>query len=141
MTGRREARTGGCLCGAVRYTVAGALTDVIACHCSQCRKTSGHYVAAAGAPRDAITIEGEAHITRYPSSPGVTREFCAICGSQLFWNSEANNTLAIFAGTLDDSSGLRLAGHIFCADKGAYYELDDGLPQSDGDDPDLTTKT
>lgn len=140
MSGPDTPRTGGCLCGAVRYTVTGALTDVIACHCSQCRKTSGHFVAATGAPRESISIEGAEHITRYQSSPGVTREFCAICGSQLFWNSERNDTLAIFAGTLDDSSGLMLAGHIFCADKGAYYELEDGLPQAEADDSDLTTQ-
>ncbi|WP_442475962.1 GFA family protein [Roseovarius litorisediminis] len=37
---------GSCQCGAVRYEVAGPLRQVVGCHCSQCRKTSGHYVAA-----------------------------------------------------------------------------------------------
>ena len=42
--------TGGCLCGGVRYEVDGPLRDVVACHCSQCRRTSGHFVAATRAP-------------------------------------------------------------------------------------------
>jgi hypothetical protein len=38
--------SGGCLCGAVRYEVTGSLRAIIACHCVQCRRTSGHFVAA-----------------------------------------------------------------------------------------------
>jgi len=135
-----ESRSGGCLCGAVRYRVVGPMRPVIACHCSQCRKTSGHYVAATSAPRDHVLIERAENLTRYESSPGVTREFCSICGSQLFWNDSRSDSLAIFAGTLDDTTGLRLAGHIYCADKGAYYEIDDGLPQAAADDESLATK-
>lgn len=136
-----DSKTGGCLCGAVRYTASGPMRPVIGCHCTQCRKTSGHYVAATSAERDQMVIEGAENLTRYESSPGVTREFCAICGSQLFWNDSRSERLAIFAGTLDDATGLKLSGHIFCADKGAYYELDDGLPQAAADDDNLTTKT
>jgi hypothetical protein len=133
-------RRGSCLCGAVRYTVTGPMRPVIACHCSQCRKTSGHYVAATNAPKTHVSIEGAEHLTRYESSPGVTREFCSICGSQLFWNDSRSANLAIFAGTLDQAAGLRLAGHIYCADKGAYYEIDDGLPQAAADDEGSTAE-
>ena len=38
--------TGGCLCGSVTYAVSGDLANIVACHCEQCRKTSGHFVAA-----------------------------------------------------------------------------------------------
>ncbi|MDQ7071565.1 MAG: hypothetical protein Q9M48_12655 [Rhodobacterales bacterium] len=37
---------GGCNCGRVTYRVRGPLRPVIACHCSQCRKASGYFVAA-----------------------------------------------------------------------------------------------
>ena len=40
-----DLHTGGCLCGAVRYAVTGALRDVVGCHCSQCRRTTGHFLA------------------------------------------------------------------------------------------------
>lgn len=128
---------GSCLCGAVRYTVAGPLRPVIACHCTQCRKTSGHFVAATSAPRESVEITGE--VRWYRSSETSRRGFCPVCGSSLFWDGPGVN-LSIHAGTLDGDAGVRLAGHIFCADKGAYYQIADPLPQADGADPDLTTQ-
>lgn len=127
---------GSCLCGQVTYTVSGPLRPVVACHCQQCRKTSGHFVAATSAPREAIQITGE--IAWYHSSPEARRGFCATCGSSLLWDGKGEN-ISIHAGTLDGATGLQVTGHIFCADKGDYYELDDDLPKYDGDDPDMTT--
>ncbi len=129
--------TGSCLCGGITYRVTGSLRPVIACHCQQCRKTSGHHVAATSAPRDRITITGE--VRWFQSSPLARRGFCPTCGSNLFWDGPGEN-LSIFAGTLDGTTGLQLAGHIFCADKGDYYEIaDKALPKADGYDPNLTT--
>ncbi|TCP20905.1 hypothetical protein EV656_11526 [Rhodovulum adriaticum] len=129
--------TGSCLCGAVRYRVNGPLRPVIACHCTQCRKTSGHHVAATSAPRDSVEIAGQ--VNWYRSSPAARRGFCPVCGSNLFWDGPGTH-LSIFAGTLDGDPGVRLAGHIFCADKGAYYEIEGPLPRADGADPELTTQ-
>jgi len=133
-----DTRTGGCLCGDVRYTVTGPMRPVIYCHCRQCRQTSGHHVAATSAPREAIRIEGKP--VWYASSETAKRGFCGRCGSNLFWDGGASSALSIFAGTLDDAGGLTAAGHIFCADKGAYYEITDGLPQADAADAALTTQ-
>ncbi|MDJ0824462.1 MAG: GFA family protein [Rhodobacter sp.] len=128
--------TGSCLCGQVRYAVAGPLRPVIACHCSQCRKTSGHFVAATSAPRETVEIAGT--VTWYRTSPEARRGFCGTCGSSLFWDGPGAN-LSVHAGTLDGPTGLHLAGHIYCAAKGDYYEIADDLPQADGSDPALTT--
>ena len=128
---------GSCLCGAVRDTVDGPLRPVIACHCAQCRKTSGHHVAATSARREAVTVTGA--VSWYRSSDTARRGFCPVCGSNLFWDGPGTH-LSIMAGTLDGDAGIRLAGHIFCADKGAYYEIVDGLPQAAADDPALTTQ-
>ncbi len=49
-------KTGGCLCGQVTYKINGPLRPVIACHCKQCRKSSGHHVAATSVARDRIEI-------------------------------------------------------------------------------------
>lgn len=127
---------GGCLCGAVTYLVTGPLRPVIACHCVQCRKSSGHHVAATSVAREDIEISGE--VTWFQSSKTARRGFCGTCGSNLFWDGAGAN-LSIFAGTLDGKTGLAMAGHIFCADKGDYYEITDDLPKADGYDPDLTT--
>lgn len=128
---------GSCLCGAVRYRVDALLRPVIACHCRQCRKTSGHFVAATSAPREAIRIEGD--VRWYDSSATARRGFCPVCGSNLFWDGPGAS-LAIHAGTLDGDPGVRLAAHIFCDAKGAYYEISDDLPQAAGSDPRYTTQ-
>ena len=128
--------TGSCACGAITYSVSGSLQPVIACHCSQCRKASGHYVAATSALRDSVSITGD--VTWFQSSQKARRGLCSVCGSNLFWDGPGVN-LSIHAGTLDGDPGLCLAGHIFCADKGTYYGLNDTLPKADAYDPDLTT--
>jgi hypothetical protein len=124
-----EMRRGGCLCGALRYEVRGPLQPVVACHCGQCRRMSGHYAAATAAARADLEIEEEAALAWYESSPGIRRGFCATCGSSLFWDDASRDNVAIFAGSLDRPSGLGLIEHIFVEDKGDYYEIADDLPQ------------
>jgi len=121
--------TGGCLCGAVRYRIAGTLRQAIACHCGQCRRTTGHYAVFAACGNDRLTFESDDALAWYESSPGVRRGFCARCGSTLFWDDESRPYVAVAAGSLDAPTGIRLAAHIFAADKGDYYEIGDGLPR------------
>lgn len=130
-------KAGGCLCGAVTFEVTGPLRPVIACHCKQCQRTSGHHVAATSAPRETVTIRGD--VTWFVSSDTAQRGFCGVCGSNLFWDGPGQN-LSIFAGTFDGPLGVTLAGHIYCADKADYYEIADDLPQAEGRDPRLTTQ-
>ena len=123
---------GACLCGAITVEVEGELPPPDACHCSQCRRQSGHYWASTDVPRAAVTIRGEDHITWYQSSPKVRRGFCATCGSVLFWDPPGRDRIAIAMGAFDKPTGARLEKHIFTADKGDYYEIADGLPQHTG---------
>ena len=122
---------GGCLCGGVRYRVRGPLRDVIACHCSQCRRTSGHYVAATSAAVEDLVLESAATLAWYRSSAQAERGFCSRCGGNLFWRPEpaGEPRISIMAGTLDVPTGLRTLEHIFVADKSDYYELSDGVVQ------------
>jgi len=128
---------GGCLCGAVGFEVNGPMRPVVACHCQQCRKSSGHYVAASSARRVDVEISG--HVTWYQSSNAARRGFCGRCGSNLFWDGPGVN-LSIHMGSLETPTGLSVSGHIFCADKGDYYEIDADLPQAAGEDAKLTTQ-
>lgn len=123
---------GACLCGAVTIEVDGELPPPDACHCSQCRRQSGHYWASTDVPRTAVTIRGEDHITWYQSSAKVRRGFCATCGSFLFWDPPGRDRIAIAMGAFETPTGTRLEKHIFTADKGDYYEIADGLPQHTG---------
>jgi hypothetical protein len=122
--------SGSCLCGAVSFEVAGPLGATDACHCRQCRKQSGHYFASANVPRAALTVAGENHVGWYQSSAKVRRGFCTICGSTLFWDPLHRDWTSIALGAFESPTGTRLEKHIFTADKGDYYEIADGLPQS-----------
>jgi hypothetical protein len=121
--------SGSCLCGAVSFEVEGELESPDACHCSQCRKTSGHYWASTDIPRDRITVRGEDQVCWYRSSEKVRRGFCRTCGSSLFWDVDGRSNLAIAMGAFDSPTGARLAQHIFVTDKGDYYDIADGLPR------------
>lgn len=126
---------GSCLCGAVRLEVQGTLEHAPeACHCSQCRRQTGHFFVGVNVRRKALTVHGGDRITWYPSSEKVQRGFCSVCGSALFWNPdiEGYEFVSIAMGTFDLPTQLRLAKHIFVGDKGDYYEIDDGLPQFKG---------
>lgn len=120
---------GSCLCGAVRFEVAGDLPPGDACHCTQCRRQSGHYWASTDVPRTALALEGEDKLTWFQSSERVRRGFCSICGSALFWAPIGREKIAIALGAFDSPTGTHLEKHIFVADKGDYYEIGDGVPQ------------
>jgi hypothetical protein len=121
--------SGGCLCGGVRYAVNAPLRGVIACHCGQCRRTSGHYAAMSNAPTEHLALVRSDTLDWYSSSPGVERGFCRTCGSNLFWRQVGSDTTSITAGTLDAPTGLAMEQHIYVADKSDYYTLDDDLPK------------
>ncbi len=121
---------GSCLCGAVAFEAAGDLPAPTACHCSQCRRQSGHYWASTDVPRDRVRITRDDGLAWFRSSAKVRRGFCKGCGSFLFWDAETQPTIAVSMGALDAPTGTRLSRHIFTADKGDYYEIgDDGLPR------------
>jgi hypothetical protein len=124
-----EIHSGSCLCGAVRYEVSGRLRPVIGCHCTQCRKQTGHYMAATAAKHANFKIIKDEGLRWFRSSEWAERAFCQICGSTLFWQGSGKDYVAIAAGTLDGVTGLNIAGHIFCADKGDYYEIPEGERQ------------
>jgi hypothetical protein len=122
--------SGACLCGAVRFAIAGELPPPDACHCTACRKHSGHYFVSTDVPRGTVTIEGEDKITWFRSSGKARRGFCSVCGSSLFWDPLDRDFLVIAMGAFDKPTGTRLHIHIFTADKGDYYDIADGLPQN-----------
>lgn len=120
---------GSCLCGAVTFEVDGSLPPPDACHCTQCRKHSGHVFVSTDVPRDAVTIHGADHVTWFHSSEKVRRGFCATCGSSLFWDPIHREKLGIAMGAFEKPTGTKIAIHVHVADKGDYYDITDDLPQ------------
>jgi hypothetical protein len=126
--------SGGCYCGKVRYRACRVSPEITECHCSQCRKQSGHRYAVTDVKAGDVEIEGAGDITWFHASPHAQRGFCSTCGSHLFWKSLTDDQMAILAASIDEPTGLRLSGHIFVEDKGDYYEITDGLSQFTGYD-------
>lgn len=121
---------GSCLCGAIHFEVRGDLPAPTACHCSRCRKHTGHYKAGTDVPRSAVTIRGADKLTWFQSSDKVRRGFCSICGSSLFFDPLYRDWIGIMMGAFDTPTNTKLSMHIFVADKGDYYDIADGLPQN-----------
>ena len=123
---------GSCLCGDLRFEIDGALKGASHCHCSMCRKAHGTafgtYAAATAA--DFRVVSGQNRITRYRSSAGIVRTFCARCGSTLQWLRESKpEVVDVALGVLDDDPGVRPACHIYVGSKAPWHEITDNLPQ------------
>lgn len=120
---------GSCLCGAITFTATGHARDPAACHCTQCRKQSGHHWASVQVMDADLTIAGAPRW--YAASDSAKRGFCPTCGSFLFWKGAGDPDTGVSLGALDGATGLRLERHIFTADKGDYYDISDTVPQEE----------
>ncbi len=134
---RTASASGGCLCGAVRYEISGPMRRVVYCHCEQCRKTSGHFVAATAVQLDDLHVTADAGLEWYKSSDIADRGFCRRCGSSLFWRPAHGKYMAVMAGAIDAPTGLTSREHIYVEDASDYYDITDGLAQFEQDHPDL----
>ncbi|MGR3469070.1 MAG: GFA family protein [Shimia sp.] len=124
--------SGACLCGDIRFRVTAQPHDASACHCTQCRKQTGHYWACAHVARSGIEIEGTP--AWYSASDIARRGFCPRCGALLFWDAQGEDVIGFSLGAIDGPTGLTLERHIFTADKGDYYDIADGVRQELGED-------
>jgi len=122
--------SGGCQCGNIRYKLAGTPIVLYFCHCRECQKqSSSAFGQSMRIEQKDLSIYGSfASFTR-PTSSGndLACDFCPNCGTRLF-HRRANyaNTLNIKAGTLDDTSWLKPAGHIWIRSKQNWFEIPPG---------------
>lgn len=133
-----ESHAGGCACGAVRFTVRGPLSQVIACHCETCRRLSGYYWAATRGAWADLLIERTQGLAWYDSSASASRAFCRECGSTLFFRQHQSPVVSIAPGALDDASFLSTVAHICTAEAGGYYPLPNDIACHAGLLPDET---
>ena len=102
---------GSCLCGQVRYEIRGAIEYASRCWCTMCQKQHGSafglYANLASA--DFVIVQGEDKVARYPSSPGIERGFCQVCGSSLTWqDAGTRDRIAVALGTFDTPYGEKV---------------------------------
>ena len=117
-----EARTGGCLCGAVRFTATPKNGEFGVCHCSMCRRwAAGPFFAMEC--EGAIDVQDKSSLGVYRSSEWAERCFCTRCGSVLFYRLVGKDFSVVSSEAFDDTSGFALTSQIFIDEKPAYYEF------------------
>jgi len=125
--------TGGCLCGAIRYEVSAPPLFQGVCHCRDCQYVSGGAPAnVMVVPKTAITvIKGQTRTYWVTGDSGgrVGREFCEVCGTQLFSNLEPQPAIAVIkAGSLDDPSQFAPSMQIWTGSAQPWHHIDAALP-------------
>jgi hypothetical protein len=122
--------TGGCMCGAVRYRLTGAGTNLCYCHCTSCRRSAGAPAVPWGTfARSAFSVT-RGSLAEYRSSPGVARGFCAQCGTCLTYRNERRAAgIDVTLASLDDPGVLAPQMHLWVSDKLPWVSIRDGLPQ------------
>lgn len=116
-------KSGSCLCGKVRFSCAGVLENVSACHCEGCRKWGGgpYFAVKCG---NNVVFDGEENISIYDSSNWAHRGFCNVCGSSLFYKFKETGEYRMSLGIFDDEDGLYLEQQYFVDAKSKVYNLE-----------------
>ncbi len=110
--------SGGCSCGAIRYTCTAEPYVSYVCHCTACQKrTASAFGISLQVPADGLTIDKGTPKTRIriaDSGNELTQHFCGDCGSSLFGTSAARKHITVvYAGTLDDPSWVPIMANIW----------------------------
>ena len=123
---------GACLCGRIRYEIAGEPRFMYQCFCGKCRAASGaSFVTNIIVDTDCFRITaGQESLTAFESSPQKFRHFCSVCGSPIYSQGEkTKHVVAVRCGTLGQDPGARVAYHAFVASKAAWVDICDQQQQ------------
>ena len=126
---------GGCLCGAVHFTVTTPTLFCGHCHCTMCRRNHGAaYVTWLAVARSQLSIDsGSAELTHYQSSEHGTRSFCRRCGSSLFCESrDRPDIVDIPLANMDGPIDRLPETHIYFDDRASWTIVADDLPRLGG---------
>jgi len=129
---------GGCYCGAVKFEITSGISNIIFCHCSECRKLQGSAFATNGVvdSKDFNIISGIDDLTAHQLSESQTRYFCKHCGSPIkSENTKVPNKVRVRIGTLDTDLQEKPQAHIFVASKANWDEVCGDVPQFDEYEP------
>jgi hypothetical protein len=119
--------TGGCLCGAIRWSSSTEPRDVHHCHCSMCRRwTGGGFATLVWFAERALSWHGEP--ARFRSSPIAVRAHCGQCGTPLFLKYHSRDDVALAAGTLDEPQSLTPTDHYGIEGRVAWADIGRDLP-------------
>jgi hypothetical protein len=127
--------TGGCLCGAVTYSITSEPVATLVCHCKDCQKYSGSaFATVIFVTIDQVQITGELQGYESATDAGnvMTRTFCPNCGTHITENSTGfPDVVVLTAGTLDDPSWIKPIGQCFAGRKQPWAYLTDEIQKFD----------
>ncbi|MEK6244672.1 MAG: GFA family protein [Pseudomonadota bacterium] len=129
--------TGGCLCGAIRYTVSAPVTGLRACHCTHCQKASGTGSSVnAVVPGSAFALtQGipRRYADKADSGRTLYRHFCGDCGSPIYsYRQITPERMVVRAGTFDDSSAMKITTNIWTKSARPWSWIDPASEQLPG---------
>ena len=113
------AKSGHCLCGAVRFTATPKMEEMGVCHCAMCRRWTGGTFMAVEC-RD-VVVEDDSQLGVYTSSDWGERVFCTSCGSTLFWRMRNGSHTSVSAQAFDDPGAFRFTTEIFVDEQSPNY--------------------
>ncbi|HVC50467.1 MAG TPA: GFA family protein [Stellaceae bacterium] len=127
-------RTGGCLCGAIRYEAAGEPVFSLLCHCRDCQRQSGSaFIAAVRLPSAGFRItkgKPKHYVGKSDTGNDITRVFCGDCGAPLYVQvSTRPDLIGLRVTSLDDPSWFRPDANIFTKSAQPWDHMDPVVPQ------------
>ncbi|MBP1850794.1 GFA family protein [Rhizobium halophytocola] len=129
----RQAHSGGCQCGAIRYRIAGELSYPHICHCRMCQKAGGNYFMAFAGTRaeDMLVMRGEPKWFR--SSEPCGRGFCGDCGTPLFFRTAGSPYISVTIGSLDKPGAVTPVAQNGTESRASQFDALFSLPESPTD--------
>ncbi|GAB6261209.1 GFA family protein [Photobacterium sp. R1] len=129
---------GSCLCGGVQLSISGKISDIIHCHCSLCRKSTGSAFATNGFVNleDFTITQGQDLLNSFELRSGRKRYFCRHCASPVYSSNAADPTrIRLRLGILDSDITERPISHNFVTSKANWDSLGSDLPQYEAHEP------
>jgi hypothetical protein len=129
--------SGGCACGAVRYTCCAEPLYMGNCHCRDCQRATGSaYFAAVIAKASDFSLTGGEPVWYEKEADSGTlmrRGFCSSCGSPLLLtNGSMPDFMVLHASSLDDPSWYQPQRDIYVASAQPWDVMHPDLPKVDG---------
>lgn len=113
---------GQCLCGAIRIVAQSPSNSVGACHCKTCRRWGGGPFMEVDCGQ-AVSIEGEEHLSVFSSSEWAERGFCSQCGTHLFYRIKESGQHMVPVGVFEDGYDLAFKSQVFIDEKPSFYRF------------------
>ena len=129
---------GGCYCGAVKFEISSAISNIVFCHCSECRKLQGSAFASNGVvdAKNFHIISGKDELTAHQLTTTQTRFFCKHCGSPIkSENTTVPEKVRVRLGTIDSDIEEKLQAHIFVSSKANWDVICDSVSQYEEYEP------